>query len=191
MNISIKKWVGILSVIAFLIIGCGEDEYTCSVLEVPIYESGLEEYGWATALKNGREFRASGYYINSQDSITIAISFGTYGTAGESREALGFRDILPEIGRFALDPSIENPIGNSDAHYSTALDDVLEDYYILDPDERGWVEIISIDTLDTEVFITGNFEAYFILFDDELVNPRNPEKPCFTEGTFRVRLREE
>lgn len=175
-------------IIAFLLctlFSCSKDE-----VYVPIYEPGTMEHGYATALKNGKEFRASALAEKAgefPDSLFF-IHFYTETEYGENREIFSAGLFHYVTGKYNVQGT-SYTYGSAatliSAHYSTSQDDgdVSEDDYFIDSLYDNHITLISIDTVNA--FATGTFDLSFNIKQPKR-NPLNPDKVMFTQGIFEV-----
>ncbi|HLF65715.1 MAG TPA: hypothetical protein VI603_18280 [Saprospiraceae bacterium] len=182
------------SVIVVLIISCSNKHE----FDIPIYEPGSMEYGWAVAKKNGKEFRASALarrFSDQPDSL-YALYIGTESVEGFEREfiSIGFMSFgIEEYVVSSVDYNQFYP-NRLNVSYHTRQDDgdVSEDSYIIDDAYPGYLKVTSLDTasLDsTQWTVSGEFDLGFVISPFlEKVNPLNPDQVRLTHGQFEVRF---
>lgn len=166
---------------------CGKEEF------VPIYEPGSMEYGWASAMKNGRNFEASGIGVNYPDypDSMFVVHFMSYTSYGAEREILILGLFQSAPGQYKVSSENYN-FDNRDvvsASYHTLQDDgdVAEDSYTVD---LSYPNRVSIDFVSTEEwFARGTFDLKFKIKKPKR-NLLNPDIVYFRNGEFEVRIKD-
>ncbi|HHB51573.1 MAG TPA: hypothetical protein ENK75_00795 [Saprospiraceae bacterium] len=178
----ITKIIFSLLLIAVVIsYGCKKE-----VSPVIIYDAGDQEFGWATGMKEGHQWNASGYWrYHTNDSTYWGINFVTYTSYGAQREHFALNEIPFSKGTFSIKGGINN-LGDGfiggDFGFFADDGDALIGYMQPNENENGFLEITEID-FSTRT-IKGFFEIYFISEDESL-------KIEIKDGEFEVRLYEE
>ncbi len=182
----------LLIYIIFLFL-CSCKKEDANVIEIdnsPIYEPGSMEYGWTTAKKNGKDFKASTLALKYKNyNKKFGILFGTYTIDGAQRDFAILNSIKYEVGKYQVtlsDNLDTNKVNMS--YYTHAYDgDITEDKYIIDEGANNYIIITEIDTIKNSV--KGEFLLNLLIAPDQPKNnPLNPNKLKFTEGKFETRF---
>lgn len=185
-----KKWIPIFLILV-VFYSCKDDDPLGTNEAVIIYESGDQEYGWATGKKNGVEFAASGMGITHSDKPEeyFGLRFNTYSIEGDERESFSFNKIAYDTRIFTVSgayDTIYNGLVGSGGYLRLYGDgDVLGEVYILDESQNNYLEVISFDTINN--LITGKFDVSFIIDDSfPKVTSGTPDAVRFSEVEFEV-----
>ena len=157
--------------------------------DIAIYEAGTQEFGWATASKNGYcwEASSSGIYAWS-DSTSIAIYMFTYTTYQELREYFIIGNLkVDSIGRYEIKQDTQ--LGAASASLTLfGLDgDVLIAGWKLLENECNYINITEIDTIANT--IKGEFDVHLTKDwgdeDEDIIQDIH-----FTNGKFETSILE-
>jgi len=166
----------------------------------PIYEPGLQTFGWSTSEKNGLAFESSGFATRPSEfpDEIFGVQFSTYTDWGALREFISIGGFEYRLGRYevvkATDFDSMDDFEKSQTvagSYSTLSDDgdVAEDFYTIDSRGDNWATITAIDTIDGEVVIRGEYNLHFKFANSrDKINAANPDHVRFTDGVFEVRF---
>ena len=163
---------------------------TCSKDDpVIIYEPGAQTDGWATGLKGGQEWEASGFARRHEaNSSLIGIDFVTYNKEGSIRESYATNEIPLKIGytivKYGFHELGDNYAGGS-AGMLGSDGDLLEASYRTNNDKEGFIKITSVDSISNRV--AGEFELFFIQ-KTSYNDSHHLDKLELTEGRFEVRI---
>ena len=158
--------------------------------KTPIYFPGEMAHGWSEASKNGKKWKSSANAgVIKQLPGYIYINFSTFSEDGSLREELSLYKIPIKIGLYEVKGKIiaDTIFKSVEAFYGTLRSDgdVDEDSYYLDEREKSSLEITRYDEITKTV--TGKYKTYFSI-NPPKINPKNPDKVRFTEGTFEVKI---
>ena len=175
------KCIKIISVVFLFAIlsSCKNDEL------VTIYQPGLQEHGWATGLREGLVWEASGFARkHTENPQLIGIDFGTVSEEGALREVLSTNDIPLAVGHYEVKYGIRDLNdgyvgGNASIHDA----DVIMALYSVNNDKKGFIEITDIDTISNVV--SGNFELFYTKNGGDSFYPSKLE---IKDGEFEVEI---
>jgi hypothetical protein len=150
----------------------------------PIYFPGEKMYGFAKGLKNNKDFEASAYYFKMlKDTNTLGFKFTTVDNQNILSEDLFILNIPSKKGKYTLSDT-DFSISTVGSYYRTMHDDVVEDEYKIDKNEKSYFCITSIDLVKRK--IKGEFCIYYVRNAGEKTNPDNPDKVKFSKGVIEV-----
>ena len=164
--------------------------WTCSKDDpVIIYEPGPQTDGWATGLKSGQEWEASGFARkHGEDSTFIGLNFVTYNQEGSLRENYATNEIPLKPGYTIVKYSLRDLGDNYVGSFASILGsdgDLLEASYRTNNDKEGFIKITSVDTISN--MVAGEFELFFIQ-KTSYNDSHHPDKLELTQGYFEVRI---
>lgn len=155
-----------------------------------IYSPGKMEYGYATAIKLNKQWKASSTAFLSKD--TFYIYFRTfwdvpneptleYDTEFLIIQIANLNEKCMKLSRATTNKSCE-------MHFSALNDDVTEDrYYILESDPNNYIQF---DTLNLETGrVAGKFMVSFERDKNRVKKPWNPDFVRFFNGEFHCRIK--
>lgn len=174
-----------LVTIIFLIISCSKENPTPDI-PTTIWAKGEQDFGWVKAEKNGLEYNASAFILNTQQEGFVGVLFHTYSEEGFLREEIAFDKIPLSVKTFQVlrdidykdDEFIEGFFFGIISH-----GDVLDSEYKIDESKENTFAITHIDTVENVV--RGSFDVWFIE-DDPYISIVDPSSLHFSEGEFEV-----
>jgi hypothetical protein len=158
--------------------------------KTPIFFPGVMKNGWSEATKNGKKWKTSADAgLIKQLPDYIAINFATFNEEGSLREELSLYKIPLKVGLYEVKGRItaDTIVKSVESFYGTLRSDgdVDEDSYYLDENEKSTLEVVKYD--ETTKTISGKYKTYFTIKPPK-INPKNPDKVRFTDGTFEVKI---
>ena len=163
----------ILLVSVSFLICCGKEE------NVIIYEAGNQEFGWATGIKEGAQWEASGYWrYHLNDSTLRVIKFVTYSSDGSQRENFTLSYLPLSVGTFSVKQNPDLANGVVRGSFSMFEGDASIGGLDINENEDSFITISEVNTSTNTM--KGSFEIYFISEGGEL-------KIEIKDGEFEVR----
>ncbi len=157
--------------------------------DVIIYDPGNMEYGMATAKKNGANWTASAYGVNSQIKGYFGLLLQTFHLNVINRETISFQYMPIKVGKYKVHP-VHFPYYIIDtiaaSHYGILIDDgdVAGDSYTVDDSvSDNEIEVTYIDTIAG--IARGRFKVTFKV-DKPKKESYLPDCVEFSEGSFDV-----
>lgn len=176
------KKVIIFSIAMIMLTACEKDD------TMPIYFPGDTTHGMLHALRNGKEWTASGlsgkYYENKS---FIGINATTYTDSKIIREIVYISSVPLQKGYFAINGTKESYNSLDDIYVQMLVteDDgcATEDHYYLAESPKSYIEITHLDTINNKV--AGNFEVYLAV-EQPKRGYQNADELRFKHGSFEL-----
>jgi hypothetical protein len=149
------------------------------------YWEGFQENGFATAERNGDEWKASGFGI-FPDGGLFYLGFSTYHPIDSvPTESLSFNRVPFEIGRFSVyktEPGVYDILNSG---YNQRYDDLPAGIFNPDESKSNWIEVESLDT--AQRIVRGSFDVHYRI-DPRSKDTGFPRTVHLKNGRFEVRL---
>lgn len=149
-----------------------------------IYDSGLEETGYAKGIKLNKEWRASASTLLFNKLYLI--TFNTFISKNEpyyKTESIQFTFNVLNKGCYLATNNIVSSSSKVKSKYLALDDDVVEDVYDVLEEEAN--NFIQIDTLDLNTKrISGKFMVSFVRDSTRVGRKYNPDYVRFFNGEF-------
>jgi hypothetical protein len=178
------------ALVIFMTFGCKKEP------EVPIFDESSHEWGEATAIRNGTDWKASCYSRStSKYPNKFTLSLSQYNAANELRSTFNFRYMPFSTGTYYPINLHGNSVYPSDSVFTMSFNtlradgDVAGDTYIMWHDSAVVFTVDFIDQKTKEV--KGTFKAklkkYIFPALGEL-DPASPDTIIFENGVYHAKI---